>query len=552
MTDPYVFFGKLRRLFSRLPGEAAVCPEVFASVTKDAAPAYGPTVAIQLVADRLYFLLFGALGLRLQQRGAGAIELVIVRAVSGAVGTGRWAELKRSAPVVRLWTGAWERAYGRAVQRVAYRSVSWDHLAGDWIDWVRSAALWGELQTCERVSEFAVDGLQIGDLLIDSYLRFCPSPSFNAADPFVRRLLWQALRDVRRAQKYFRQVRPRWYFTSYSTYLEHGVPVRLALREGVDVWAFGNINAFGKRLTLADRYHSPNADDYRRRFDLLADQETCLERARVELEARVAGRIDSATRYMRQSAYATRATHLPEGLRGAVVIFLHDFYDSPHVYADVVFDDFWSWICHTIEILNGAGIPFFLKPHPNQIGLSGDVLDRLKAIYPQLNWLPASASNRQLVEAGILCGVTVYGTVAHELAFMGIPSICCARHPHYSFDFCRTAKSRDEYTRLLLTPAVMALERHEMIRQALAFYYMHNLYGDADERALQQSFADFWTVCNCHEANLDEIMGRFGSLLAEPGLGNFLDRLVEGMASSAARSQISRGDLQSTQLEPNL
>jgi hypothetical protein len=536
MVDVGVVFGKLCRLFSRLPDKPAVCPEAFAFVTSDAEPSTGPVVAIQLVADRLFFLLFGAIGLLLQQRGAGAIELVIVRAISGAVGTGWQAELKRSAPVVRLWTDAWKRAYGRAVQRVAYRSASWDRPAEDWVDWVHSAALWRKLQICERVAEFAVDGIEIGDLLIDSYLRFRPSPSFNAADPFVRRLLWQALRDIRRARKYFRRVRPRWYLTSYSTYLEHGVPVRVALYEGVDVRSFGNINAFGKRLTLLDTYHTPNVADYRRQFDLLPEQDACLEQARVQLEARMMGGIDAATRYMRQSAYATRVVKLPEGLRGAVVVFLHDFYDSPHIYADLVFHDFWSWICHTIETLDEAGIPFFLKPHPNQIDLSSDVLERLKAIYPRLNWLPASASNRQLAEAGIACGVTVYGTVAHELAYMGIPSIGCARHPHYTFDFCRTAASRDEYTRMLLKPAEVVLRRDEMSRQALAFYYMHNLHGDADERALQQAFADLWSACNREDASWDEVMGRFGEILAQPGLGRFLDRLAEPRQPTVARA----------------
>ena len=32
---------------------------------------------------------------------------------------------------------------------------------------------------------------------LDSYLRFRPAPRFDLQDPFVRRLVWQALRDVR-------------------------------------------------------------------------------------------------------------------------------------------------------------------------------------------------------------------------------------------------------------------------------------------------------------------------------------------------------------------
>jgi hypothetical protein len=175
-----------------------------------------------------------------------------------------------------------------------------------------------------------------------------------------------------------------------------------------------------------------------------------------------------------------------------VVVFLHDFYDSPHVYADLVFQDFWAWITFTIAVLQAEGTPFYLKPHPNQVSLSEGVLADLKLACPQARFLSARVSNVQLAQQGILCGVTVYGTVAHELAYLGVPSIACARHPHHSFGFCRTARSADEYRDLLADAAARPMAAPEMKRQALAFYYMHNLHGDAQSRALRNAFVEYW------------------------------------------------------------
>lgn len=509
--------GKVGRLFSRYPEEPGVRPQSFTGM-RNTPPAGtgGALLSFQSVPDKFYFLLFGAIRARLDAHAAVRTELVIVRAVSGAVGTGWRAELKRSAPVAWLWSNPWVRAYGTLVDGVAYRCATWAHPFHDLMDWFRSGSLWRLLQQQGEALSLKIDGIEVADLLVDSYLRFKPAPEFDVRNPFVRRLVWQALRDVRQAQAYFGRRKPRWYLTSYTTYLEHGIPARVALRHGVEVWSFGNLNGFGKRLTQADHFHTQNFAGYRAGFEALDRQEERLDAARQQLESRLSGGIDAATSYMRKSAYGQTQVELPPGLDGAVVIFLHDFYDSPHVYPDLVFQDFWRWVCFTVEVLQKSGARFFLKPHPNQIALSDEALDRLRRKYPDLQWVPASASNVQLAQAGIACGVTVYGTVAHELAYLGVPSITSARHPHYTFDFCRTARTREEYKGMLESYGVMPLPRAEMQRQALAFYYMHNLHGSPGERELRQAFVAFWMACNVGQITEDGVMQAWRRLVRLP------------------------------------
>jgi hypothetical protein len=337
------------------------------------------------------------------------------------------------------------------------------------------------------------------------------------------------MRDVRLAHRYFGQVRPRWYLTSYSTYLEHGIPARVALSHGVDVWSFGNLNQFGKKLTVTDAYHTADTSRYAETFAALDSQPSLLDAAQVQLAGRLEGRIDAATSYMRRSAYGASDEPLPPGLKGAVVVFLHDFYDSPHVYPDLVFVDFWQWICFTIDTLQAHRTPFFLKPHPNQIALSDQALDLLRQRYPDLRWVSSSVTNVQLVDAGIVCGVTVYGTVAHELAYLGVSTIACARHPHHAFDFCRTAHTRIEYVELLRTYATPALSRQDMRRQALAFYYMHNLYDAGDHAVLRDAFVRFWRACNVGSVSKAELMQAFHALVQLPAF----DRFVAGMVRNA-------------------
>jgi hypothetical protein len=127
--------------------------------------------------------------------------------------------------------------------------------------------------------------------------------------------------------------------------------------------------------------------------------------------------------------------------------------------------------------------------------LSGDVMPQLKAAYPDARYLPPGITNAQLAAAGLACGVTVYGTIAHELAYLGVPSVACARHPHTAFGFCRTARSVAEYAALLRSAATMPVDAQAMRREALAFYYMHNLHGDAADLELRSRFIALWKAC---------------------------------------------------------
>ena len=519
----------LGTILRRYPPEFGVRPQSFAPGVPGgggAGPRREGALAFQSVPDKFYFLLFGAIRQQLRQTCSGRADLLVVRSVSGAVGTGWLAELRRSAVLAWLWSTPWERAHAGVMEGVAYRSASWAHPWQDLRDWHQAGALWRHWKTQGDDFRLLVDGVEVSDLVIDSYLRFRPAPRFELQDPFVRRLVWQALRDVRQSRAYFTAVRPLVYLTPYTTYLEHGIAVRAALQAGVPVWSFGNLARFGKRLSLDDWHHTPAVADYRRDFDVLDRQDERLQQAEQQLALRLSGGVDAATSYMRQSAYGNTQTLDPALYAGAVVVFLHDFYDSPHIYQDLVFPDFWQWACSTIEALEEAGCIYYLKPHPNQIALSRAVLDDLARRYPRLRWLPSDVSNVQLARAGMACGVTVYGTVAHELAYLGVPTIGCARHPHHAFDFCRTARSRAEYRAMLQTPATLPVPKDEMRRQALAYYYMHNMAGSPDARTLCDAFVKFWRDCNTGEVTEAGVAAGFRALVDLPAFARFVDALV--------------------------
>jgi hypothetical protein len=480
----------MRTFFSRIPPDDKV-KVLYQYLAREASSlkehTSKPIFAVQGVEDPLFYGLLSIISIDVQQRVESAGRLVITRSFSSGIGKGFHVFLMRSGLVSWLISSQWARLSRQVVGAVGYRSQSFNYPFADLYDFWRAYKLWRSLRNSEDISKLEIRNILVGDLVIDSYLRFRPSPRFLVKDRFVLTVLWQAHRDIRRAYVFFSKCKPKFYISSYATYIQHGVAVRVALKVGVPVYIVSSGLVFGKKLELDDYFHVADTSTYSSVFEKLDHQEEKLSMAEEQLKHRLSGGIDEATSYMRSSAYSHNNEILPN-VKGAVVIFLHDFYDSPHVYDDLIFPDFWSWICFTIDTFTQAGINFYIKPHPNQISLSDHAVQLLLQQYPQLQMLSSSITNSQLVEGGMICGITAYGTVAHELAYMGVPSISCAKHPHHSFEFCRTAKNLDEYKKFLQKPTIQPLPVKEMRRQALAFYYMHNIYCGEDNIALRRQF----------------------------------------------------------------
>ena len=484
----------------------------------------GDIVLVQCVEDIYNYSLFGRVIASLCEQCPIRVEQFVLNSLR----SGESDSLKgflRARFINGLVGKKWVGLYKSFCDGVGYRSTSLKFPLGDAIDAFRAVRCWRGLGNKDMLNSLAVDGVLVGDLINDSYLRFKPAATVDLENTYLWLIIWQAHRDIRRAKYYFSRVRPKLFITSYSSYIQHGIAVRVALQHGVRVFSFGNYQELAKELVLTNWVHTRKTDDYANGFSMLENQEQKLAQAEAALAARMSGTIDSATAYMKKSAYAETEEPVPD-VHGAVVIFLHDFFDSPHVYRDMVFPDFWEWACFTIETLEQANIRFFIKPHPNQIDLSSGVLNDLIRRYPAIRMISPNITNKQLAQAGLACAVTVYGSVAHEMAYLGVPTIGCGDNPHISFDFCKTAKNKAEYAAMLKNSGQLNSDKPAMKRQSLVFYYMHNLNSSAEEKSLLDAVAKLRNDCGELALNNQQLHVLLENISVLPGFNAFISGLA--------------------------
>lgn len=543
----------IRTRYFSTRAEAALAAKYRAQNRLHQSKADAPLVSMQCVEDPFYFCLFGEIVTALRSYGPVRTDQYVLRSFRTGISQSAGNFLQSLLYSNPLSDWKWTRLYGAFCDHVAYHSTCLVSPPESIRLVYNAAKIWRGLQTADDLAVLSVRGIEIGDLVLDTYLRFKPAVTVDIKDVYLLLVIRQALKNLMLAERYFRTKQPSVYLTSYTSYVQHGIPTRVAASLGIRTLAFGNYQEVATEITAGNRSHAKPGQDYFRDFLRLSDQDEKSEMARRELSSRISGKIDPTTSYMKQSAYEIKSTNVPD-VAGAAIIFLHDFFDSPHCYRWMIFNDFWEWACNTIETLEDADLPFFVKPHPNQVVASAVHIERLKQKHPALRMIPPEITNKQLADAGMRCAITVHGTVASEAAFLGVPSISCGDNPHISFEFTRTARNRSEYKNFLrdfpnYRPAADLLRT-----QACAFYYMHNRNLAPETAALRDKLVAIRTrmidLYPPKASNIEEISEAYRTLSQMPGFRDFavsLYRQITFQQTTSAQGK-SQGSTECSQM----
>jgi hypothetical protein len=334
------------------------------------------------------------------------------------------------------------------------------------------------LETKEELLQFELEGVLLGDLVYDNYLRFKPAPTVDLRDPYLLDLLKACFDIFHNSRKYFEENQVKAVVTSYASYIKHGVLVRAALKYNVAIYSvFSSRTYFIRKIHKSYPFHLRDYFLYHESFKKCLTSAEKLEIARQALEGRFRGELDSAVGYMRKSSYHQdniQKSVFEEKKGPRAVVFLHCFFDSPHIYRNMLFPDFVEWIEYTLKVASETDFDFYVKPHPNGIHGNDEIVSRLKEKYSKIHFLSSKISNKQIIKEGIDAAFTVYGTLAHEFAYFGVPVINAGDNPHINYSFCFHPSSIQEYTQYLKNFDSLKLPENTR-EQILEFYYMHNI-----------------------------------------------------------------------------
>lgn len=320
-----------------------------------------------------------------------------------------------------------------------------------------------------------VDAAIDEDLLIDTYIRFTPAPNVDRSDSFWKHIQRKGSQYEKLTIHLDKTYKFKAAFGSYAAYTTHGVPLRTLAKRGVPTIATGALNVFARINPPggASPSHCPSYDQYQFPHGPSLNY-GLLNQAQESLERRLSGRLDISTSYMR--AELRGKIQNQENIIDSVVIFLHDFYDSAHIYRWTLFESHFQWATQTIDYLVERGIKVSVKPHPNGVSDNKSVITSLMARYAgveNLFWIEPSTANSNIFSLKPRLAVTVYGSVAPEAAYAGIPVLLAGDHPAINFGIGYTAKSKQDYFNCLLNAPELDPSQKE---RCISFLAQHNKY----------------------------------------------------------------------------
>ena len=381
------------------------------------------------------------------------------------------------------------------------------------------------LKSKDDILNIKLEGIPIGDLIYDTYLRFSVKPTINMDDPYLDKIIYQAVQIFFTSKEVFSKYDVKAIINSYTCYIHFGINVRLAIERNIPVYTVGSYNSLVHRVFPGYPSHHNNHFAYKYLFNKLNNQVEKINAAKQIFEKRFEGEIDAATSYMKQSAFSKNYNPALEAIDwpNTVVLLAHCFFDSPHIYTEMLFPDFYEWITFTIDRLNTlTNVKILVKPHPNGVEGNDEVFAGLEEKYfgSNVQFIDKYSSNRQLIDARPLAVITAYGTAASEFAYHDIPVISIHDNPFSAFDFTKVLNSKESYEEALLK--IRSISVNIQKSEILTYYYMQHLHFTAGRDAN-------WLKYNEPTSNKDDYLNDYIPLMEDSGYFEMVDStLAEG------------------------
>jgi hypothetical protein len=302
----------------------------------------------------------------------------------------------------------------------------------------------------KKLISYRKKNILIGDLIYDTYLRSTLKPTVDLKDPFLEKIFMRAENIFDYVNKYFKENKVFCIIPSHVCYISYGIISRIAASKKIPVYKIRSENrgnALYRLTKLSNKYmvDEPPYWNYKKKFEKFSKKQKYvnLKIGKKILEKRLSGEYDKNLPYMTTSQFKikNKIAH-KKNHKEVIVIFPHCYFDNPHRYRSMIFNDFHDQVLYFLKLSKKLNnYEWYYKPHPNELMGDLDVHKKLMKNFKNINYLNKSTSHYEILKLKPKCIVTNHGTIGHEYAAMKIPVINTGDNPHINYDFCIHAKN---------------------------------------------------------------------------------------------------------------
>jgi hypothetical protein len=363
---------------------------------------------------------------------------------------------------------------------------------------VRSFKIFKGIKSKKAVLELKIDDIKVGDLLYDTVVRFAKEPTLSINNLDILINIYRSLNAICLVNLICNKYNISNSFFNQSVYIYHGVPVRILLKNKINVYTSGHFPMF-KKLSIDDPFMMSTKNTHLKLLEEIKLDQKIIDKSLALLGERFNGKDDiGVIKHYKMNPYnLNKSNTLNSYFEG--VLFLHDFYDSHKLFGgNSVFYDFDTWVRYTLNLIRDLDLKIAIKPHPLQIQESEKYLNKLKLEFDDLMWIDPLTSNLEIFNKGILYGISHHGTVLTELAYHKIKAISCSESSISAYNICYEASNLEEYKSFILN--IKRLPEKENLKDLVGMYY-HNNFCSKSEYIIKSKLIKGVNICETNRYN---------------------------------------------------
>ena len=336
------------------------------------------------------------------------------------------------------------------------------------------------------LESFCLENIWIGDLIYDSYLKKYLVKTIDLNCNNFKNFFFVCLCNFYYWHNYFKKQKIKGIVVAHSVYVS-GIPSRIAEYKNILNFSFEGSNLVnGTNKTSYKKRENTSGIHFRYYRKLFKNFKKPQANINIALGQKYLKELIEGKRkyhYLKKTAFFKKKNSINHfksyKKKIKVIIYPHLFTDSPHVYGNHFFPDFYEWFMFLEKIVKKTDYDWYLKPHPQEDHLTKKIIDLFIKKNPSVKLLPRNLSNSYIASKKIDFALTVYGTIASELSAYGVKVINASKNnPHFNYNFCINPKDVTEYKKILLN---LKKNNFKINKQDLfEFHYMKKHYSDFD------------------------------------------------------------------------
>lgn len=320
----------------------------------------------------------------------------------------------------------------------------------------------------------------IGDLIYDSYLKYFNVETVNIESLNFKKFLREKIGLFIFWYNYINNNKIKAFVISHSVY-SLALPARIAIKKNIKVYVCHGEYLYSlNKSNLFIRANFFKAKKVLKKIDSKIVKLGIIK-ARARIESRLAGKPGVDLWWAKKSSFGTINSRkvLKKNNKFKFLIANHSFVDSPHVYGNNLFPDFYEWLIFLGKTSLETDHDWYIKTHPythkKEAEFTKNTINDIIKKYPKIQLIPSTVTHNQLVSEGINCVLTVLGSVGFEYAYMGVPVInASTKNPHVNFNFNIHAKNINQYKKLLKNPKLIKININK--KEILKYYFLMHIF----------------------------------------------------------------------------